>query len=975
MMGAWSVHPLLGSARLELTISCNVTGLYIGVKEPRGSRQTFVRATNLHRSDITWAFGVSDRPIIPHFAASCHGIQAGARHTLDVRWTDRLFRLCKDGQTIIAGLPVDSMARAAPTFANVYIWAFGQRQLRQDDLVVTPLPAGINRDAAIRCSLCRGTRGVVSQLWAICPRCHNWICRSHVEHTPFRLCDVCGLAELDDFVGGSHVSAREFWHELQAGLTDGEEDKWQQVVRGILVPHSECLAELPHLVDLVPAPQERMAMSKRRWERLLYRARTLLDMLDQRQHLLLFQFMHALARKVPERQRDFIAGLLHPAEFQGGLEEWRLEASLVAVQLQVVIGGLERGRSQQQRAPDQNLLGGGERDDYMGGAQHPHLSAREFDEDVLGGGEITNDILRAIPSFFDDYDDIYCLACCCCELRDIVLDRNYWRGKHINLVVPPLTNAPEAVRSAAKFFDQAASLTMEIPQLVHLDRVPRRGIIHWYSERLENFLGNEFTGWESKHPLFGAVRFSLTMPLTVASVYIGAKALASAQRSFIRITNPYTSSCELSAGLSGTPVQPFPSNVVNSTLNPPGFANEFYFVWSTHRTTLYINQQKVGTARLEPGFADMPGAFSSTFVWVISRRSAPEKPTLTPLLSPIDPETLARCCVCGHEESISSRDWLVCWECCSWACRYHAQRGPREPCPTCGLVQLADCLGGSTGSSLDASQKRRLQESRLAAYERKATRLASMEGFLPKLLQPSAWTCPSTPSAFEPGNAADVDVLKTLRAHPRDFAIRFQASDHTYYIEGVQTHGSVTSMIHAFSEPFQPDLVIAKMMQGRNWPRAGYLKRDVSFAVMTRLRILCPGLLDLYAGNPRDDVSICNVLRGVSDYADISHEITQLSLSPQEIKVGQEVVEDDESRADARLVARENTFRVPDEVEIELEHHLEDSLDLDLVFACNQAAIALAKRGENIVRCFIGVSPGGATGTGLAKASVDCGWL
>ena len=31
------------------------------------------------------------------------------------------------------------------------------------------------------------------------------------------------------------------------------------------------------------------------------------------------------------------------------------------------------------------------------------------------------------------------------------------------------------------------------------------------------------------------------------------------------------------------------------------------------------------------------------------------------------------------------------------------------------------------------------------------------------------------------------------------------------------------------------------------------------------------------------------------------------------------------------------------------------------VFACNhvQDAIALAKRGENIVRCFIGVSPGG----------------
>ena len=241
-------------------------------------------------------------------------------------------------------------------------------------------------------------------------------------------------------------------------------------------------------------------------------------------------------------------------------------------------------------------------------------------------------------------------------------------------------------------------------------------------------------------------------------------------------------------------------------------------------------------------------------------------------------KSLRRCCACGHEESINSSDWVVCWKCCSWACRYHTWQAPRDLCPICGLVELADFLGGAF-SSLDASQKRRLIDSRLTAYKRKAARLASMEGFLPRLRDPSPWTFPSTPAAFDPRQAPDVDILKILRAHPRDFAIRFQASDHTYYIDGLQTNGSVTSMIHAFSNPFEPDLVIAKMMQGRNWPRAGYLKQDVSLAVMSRLRILCPELLDLYAGNPRDDVSICNVLREVSQYEDISHEITQLSAA------------------------------------------------------------------------------------------------
>ena len=207
-----------------------------------------------------------------------------------------------------------------------------------------------------------------------------------------------------------------------------------------------------------------------------------------------------------------------------------------------------------------------------------------------------------------------------------------------------------------------------------------------------------------------------------------------------------------------------------------------------------------------------------------------------------------------------------------------------------------DALGGATLNAVQqsqtaastseaiASQKRQLVESRLSAYKRKAMRLGFMNGCFPTLVQPSSLTFAATPATFNSDTAAEVDVLKILRVHPRDFNIGFQAADHTYYIDGQKTKGSVTRMIHAFSNPFQADQVITKMIRGWNWPRAGYLRHEVSFTSMSRLRVLCPELLDLYACNPRDDARICHLLRDVTKYHDIADEVAQLSLSPREIK-------------------------------------------------------------------------------------------
>ena len=231
MLGALSAHPLLGFASLYLTVSSNVTGLYMGVKDPRGVGRAFIRVTNLRREDVTGAFGVSELSLTPRFAASCHRIQAGARHLVDLRWKERYFHLCLDGQGVVSGAAQPLLA--APTF--VFIWSFAHHQLSDDDLLVTPCPLQIDADAAVACGLCNGTRSLSAGCWAVGPRCYTWVCRHRVEDSPFALCSRYDNV-LDDYIGGAdtpslnqdnimqpHLSARGSWQKFQAGRTDGDE--------------------------------------------------------------------------------------------------------------------------------------------------------------------------------------------------------------------------------------------------------------------------------------------------------------------------------------------------------------------------------------------------------------------------------------------------------------------------------------------------------------------------------------------------------------------------------------------------------------------------------------------------------------------------------------------------------------------------------------------------------------------------------
>lgn len=64
-------------------------------------------------------------------------------------------------------------------------------------------------------------------------------------------------------------------------------------------------------------------------------------------------------------------------------------------------------------------------------------------------------------------------------------------------------------------------------------------------------------------------------------------------------------------------------------------------------------------------------------------------------------------------------------------------------------------------------------------------------------------------------------MLSQQNPHPRDELIQFEEIGHKYKI-GTSSYTSVTSWVHKHFEPFNPDVIIDKMMASKKWPKSPY---------------------------------------------------------------------------------------------------------------------------------------------------------
>ena len=108
----------------------------------------------------------------------------------------------------------------------------------------------------------------------------------------------------------------------------------------------------------------------------------------------------------------------------------------------------------------------------------------------------------------------------------------------------------------------------------------------------------------------------------------------------------------------------------------------------------------------------------------------------------------------------------------------------------------------------------------------------------------------------------DINFLKNLHQHPNDILITFEAASHTYYLNGCQTDGSVTGLIHRFAQVFDAPSVIRKMQAGRNWPRSGYIKAVIPLDVIMKLLDTdgTDPLVNALTQVPRNEDLICRLV-------------------------------------------------------------------------------------------------------------------
>ena len=138
--------------------------------------------------------------------------------------------------------------------------------------------------------------------------------------------------------------------------------------------------------------------------------------------------------------------------------------------------------------------------------------------------------------------------------------------------------------------------------------------------------------------------------------------------------------------------------------------------------------------------------------------------------------------------------------------------------------------------------------------KKRAEAIALREMQLARPFVPRGW--PATPM---PGIPEDFTkhlrlpklcLLSTLNSHERDDHLQFFDETHTYLIDGERSLGSVTGLIHSFSEEFDAKGALALMKKSPRWPRPGYLVP----------RPLEAGAIDLLASMPSAGLLV-NVLR------------------------------------------------------------------------------------------------------------------
>ena len=692
VVGFQSRRPLMGAATFDLIVPPDAVTLCVGVQEWRGERRVCCFIDHLFQEDTCIYFMLGDLLGQPPAGRFRCPLQPGQTHRFGLRWHQRGLEVSVDESRVAlarlrSNVP-NSVSPFAQTFAQLHLRSSSSKRMA----IFRPVPSSVSMNARIPCALCQRDYGlaVPPQEWAICPLCDAWVCARHVLRSPTRRCPCCPN-QLMDYVGGSGAMNYDFYRAHEPAEAD---PKFVYVVAKIFRQHSDLFREMPLAAELLPSPSDRVDMSKRVWERAMYRARAILDFVDRKMDLLLFRFLHAEAEHLSPPCELVLRDLPHPSDFEEAAQ-WRTLAVEHALELQLLLTTADKSRSRR-RAAENAVL---DTASTAGGIQHV-ASALAPSPPLLwhqqSGGSLPHEAVMELAKYFFSFEFLRALGLCSAAMLQHVRMAELWEGQLVDMVSPEFMYHKHTVRQAASLCRMARGIILNQPQLACLPSIPLSALVRWEVEPLPSRHANSF-GFTSSHSLLGTANFFLKMSAQVRSVTIGVRSPDGHGTVYCKICEAFTDRMCAYFGVSGEHGEDYSqTHVLAADFLRPAEENEVALLWTEHFFSVRVNRRLLGTVRLSAATLSGPDLQSRIIVWAVNPKRITRKPDilLRAIPSPVLATGKLRCGVCQDDHVLRAWRWCVCPGCLTWVCARHVDQSSTTPCPHCHL-RFTDYAGGA----------------------------------------------------------------------------------------------------------------------------------------------------------------------------------------------------------------------------------------------------------------------------------------
>ncbi|CAE7220712.1 unnamed protein product [Symbiodinium sp. CCMP2592] len=439
------------------------------------------------------------------------------------------------------------------------------------------------------------------------------------------------------------------------------------------------------------------------------------------------------------------------------------------------------------------------------------------------------EVMRHLPSFYFDHAYLHALATVSSWTLNMVRDKKNWQGLVVDIDQPDL-QLPARLRSMMDLLSLARWVCVNIEQLSMLLIIPASCRLNWTPVSIPRPPQHPFLMFDfrSRKPLLGVADFDIVLPAELKGLMIGVREWRGNVRFYCRIDNVFHRSITWSLGLNDN--SPTPYGRASRFAPLPDQSNRFQIRWNKTFFAIALNNEGVLRARVTESDEGLPvehlqddhDTASTAVLRPCTELASHNSCDLdTHLHIDLYKKTISADGIMErkpygyttrmfHRDGFDSSEWRR-EQVSSWREALGSSCKTYETTEVGAVVPF--CQGADASDNMDVDE---ITEEGTFAWQKNAKT---------PIFQ--------VPDDHDTASTAVLRPCTELASHNScdlDTHLQFEAEGHTYFYKGVKVGCSVTTLIHQYSEDFDPLLALSKMKNGTRWPRSEYLDAEMNFS-------------------------------------------------------------------------------------------------------------------------------------------------